>query len=157
MKNIILCDLDGTLANIDHRLHLVKDEHPNWDEFYNSCDQDNPNEWCISLLNALHIAKDIQTILIVSARRASLKRKSVRWINRLLPWFDGRSLVLVRPDGNHEEDQELKRRWLHESGLKDRVLFVIDDRSKVCSMWREEGLVCLQCADWKEYKNEKSK
>ena len=27
-----------------------------------------------------------------------------------------------------------------------RVLFVVEDRSRVVEMWRAEGLVCLQCA-----------
>jgi hypothetical protein len=27
-----------------------------------------------------------------------------------------------------------------------KVLFVVEDRNRVVEMWREEGLVCLQCA-----------
>jgi hypothetical protein len=29
---------------------------------------------------------------------------------------------------------------------KTKVLFVVEDRSRVVEMWRAEGLVCLQCA-----------
>jgi hypothetical protein len=29
---------------------------------------------------------------------------------------------------------------------KRKVLFVVEDRNRVVEMWREEGLVCLQCA-----------
>jgi len=29
---------------------------------------------------------------------------------------------------------------------RDRVLFIVEDRSSVVDMWRAQGLVCLQCA-----------
>jgi hypothetical protein len=29
---------------------------------------------------------------------------------------------------------------------KGKVLIVVEDRNRVVQMWREEGLVCLQCA-----------
>jgi hypothetical protein len=29
---------------------------------------------------------------------------------------------------------------------KDKILFVVEDRSRVVEMWRSEGLTCLQCA-----------
>ena len=56
---------------------------------------------------------------------------------------------MLREDGDNTPDQELKRAWLHAYG-KERILFTVDDRQKVVDMWREEGLTCLQCADWKE-------
>jgi hypothetical protein len=30
--------------------------------------------------------------------------------------------------------------------IDSRILFVVEDRSRVVKMWRSEGLVCLQCA-----------
>jgi len=29
---------------------------------------------------------------------------------------------------------------------RKKILFVVEDRSRVVEMWRGEGLVCLQCA-----------
>ena len=29
---------------------------------------------------------------------------------------------------------------------KSKILFMVEDRSRVVEMWRSEGLVCLQCA-----------
>ena len=29
---------------------------------------------------------------------------------------------------------------------RSRILFVVEDRSRVVEMWRSEGLACLQCA-----------
>ena len=63
----------------------------------------------------------------------------------------GRRFVLLRPDGDSTPDQDLKRDWLRGYG-KERILFAVDDRQKVVDMWRAEGVVCLQCAAWQEFK-----
>jgi hypothetical protein len=44
-KNIILCDLDGTLANVGHRLHYLKNpdgtlkpqKERDWGSFHKAC------------------------------------------------------------------------------------------------------------------------
>jgi len=42
-------------------------------------------------------------------------------------------------------DTVVKREML--AGMdKSRIIFVVEDRSRVVEMWRSEGLVCLQCA-----------
>jgi len=56
--------------------------------------------------------------------------------------------------GDYTPDQELKRKWANSYG-KNKILFVVDDRQKVVDMWRSEGLVCLQCAKWEEFKRAK--
>ena len=149
LKDTIVVDLDGTLANIDHRLHYVKREKPDWDAFYAACDKDTPNEWCLHLLQAFHESFYQYEVLIVSARRKSEQIKTMVWMRSHNVRFD--QIFLLREDGNHEEDTVLKKRWLDRYG-KDRILFVVDDRQKVVDMWRAEGLVCLQCYAWKEHK-----
>ena len=39
-KRICIFDIDGTLANCDHRLHHVKNKPKNWDAFYDGCMDD---------------------------------------------------------------------------------------------------------------------
>lgn len=54
----------------------------------------------------------------------------------------------MRADGDHQDDQHLKRRLLariRADGF-DPVL-AIDDRRRVVEMWRAEGLICAQVAD----------
>ena len=50
MKDIIVCDLDGTLANCEHRVHHVQKtdgaglkRKPNWDAFYAGVREDTVN------------------------------------------------------------------------------------------------------------------
>lgn len=148
MKTVVV-DLDGTLANVDHRVHLVRREKPDWDAFYGACDQDTPNEWCVRLIEDLRIGG--RKVLIVSARRQTESAKTIAWLIKTFGAYGSPEVILLRPDGNHEPDTVLKKRWLYGFG-KENVLFVVDDRQKVVDMWRAEGLTCLQCYAWEEFK-----
>ena len=149
MKTIVI-DLDGTLANIDHRLPFIKRESPDWDSFYSACDGDKVNEWCKILMENLNVS-DI-FITIVSGRRKAEENKTKEWLMDNSVSYD--SLNLLREDGDFTPDTELKKKWLHEYG-HENILFVVDDRQKVVDMWRKEGVVCLQCYQWEEYKRKK--
>lgn len=145
--NTVVVDLDGTLANVEHRLHLVKREKPDFDAFYAAVAGDGVNEWCARLMASMSVAG--YDVVIVSARRQECEAATRKWLERnAIPFTD---LRLLRPDGDSTPDQELKRAWLRAYG-KENVLFVVDDRQKVVDMWREEGVTCLQCAAWPEYK-----
>ncbi len=51
----------------------------------------------------------------------------------------------LRKSGDRRIDVIVKREML--AGIDEtKVLFVVEDRNRVVEMWREEGLVCLQCA-----------
>ena len=41
MKNIILCDIDGTVANNDHRQHFLEGKK-DWDGFFSELVNDQP-------------------------------------------------------------------------------------------------------------------
>lgn len=155
VKSIIV-DLDGTIANINHRLHVIKCPNPDWDKFYAQCANDEINQWCINLMDAMGDAG--YQILIVSGRRKSTLKDTKLWLEHYnVPYH---KLFLVREDDNFEPDHDLKRKWLHRKfrhKAASKVEFVIDDRTRVVEMWRNEGLTCLQCARWKEYKKPKKK
>ena len=60
-KRIVLCDLDGTLADVNHRLHYIKNDdgtkktrkESDWGSFHTECINDAPNEDVIEILNSL--------------------------------------------------------------------------------------------------------
>ena len=55
LKPLAVCvDLDGTLCNIDHRLHHVRGEgKKNWKAFFDNLLDDRPNQWCKDLVTAM--------------------------------------------------------------------------------------------------------
>lgn len=152
MKDTVVFDLDGTLANIDHRLHFVKRDKPDFDSFFKACVDDTPNEWCDAMLNAF--SEVGYRVLIVSARSKVVEKETRAWLLAHLGISNDADLIMLREEGNHRPDDYLKIEWLRNSGLKDRILCVVDDRQRVVDMWRKEGLVCLQCYAWDEFKKE---
>jgi hypothetical protein len=160
MKRAIIFDLDGTLALIDHRRHYVTcpvltadnpdalDWEPNWDAFYEACDNDAPNPAVVALYKHLlsHSDPDSgQRIFIFSGRSASVKRKTLKWFdNHGIPWPDR---LLMRDDGDFTPDEQLKEQWLRNlQGEGYFVIMTFDDRQKVVDMWRRNGITCLQVA-----------
>ena len=145
MKTVVICDLDGTLANIDHRLSLITKSKPAWDMFHKLCINDTVNEWCADLLWVLH---HVYMIEIVSARPKSVETETRLWLdNNNIP-FDGLHLI----GDNKTPDQILKLEWFKNRDpiwARD-IAFVIEDRQRVVDMWRSIGLVCLQPYSWKE-------
>lgn len=137
---IVIFDLDGTIADNEHRRHLVADGHTDWDTFYENCGQDLPVWSVITIMRLLWAVGD--TIVILSGRSDVVRIKTKRWLKRYdVPYH----LLMMRPKGDSTPDEELKKEWL--SGYdKTEIRCVFDDRQKVVDMWRAEGLTCLQVA-----------
>ena len=49
-------DLDGTLADVAHREHMVRESPRNWDAFYAACVDDSPIPVAVEVFNA-HLAR----------------------------------------------------------------------------------------------------
>ena len=54
-----LIDIDGTVANGDHRLHHIQKEPKAWDDYFLACGSDSPIEHMRALVIALSIHFDI--------------------------------------------------------------------------------------------------
>lgn len=143
----VLFDFDGTLCDITHRLPLIKQENPDWDQFFRHCVFDEPKENIIALARALGGAG--HKIHIVSGRSNLVMNESCAWLNKHGVPYDA---ITMRHNGDHTPDDKLKRGWLRGGSLGPRedILFAIDDRQRVVDMWREEGLTCLQVEAWEE-------
>lgn len=155
MNKIVIVDLDGTLANVDHRLNLVRRKKKWFDRFYDLCHKDKINEWCKELILGMLSAG--HEIKIVSARPQKTFMVTGKWLlDNGIP-STRVTLNLLRKDMDFTPDNELKQKWVNSKAVdKSRVLFVVDDRQRVVDMWRKEGLICLQCYAWPEYETKKA-
>lgn len=156
LKPLYIFDLDGTLALIDHRRHLVADKkNQRWDDFYRACVDDKPNTPIIDLANYLwHSGADIK---FFSGRSDLVKNETKEWLIEHIPFMryyetSGRlysHLLKMRNHGDSTPDDVLKRQWYDalKQKDKDRLACVFDDRQKVVDMWRSIGVTCLQVAE----------
>lgn len=150
MKDLVIFDLDGTLANIDARRKLsIKDNGKmDWDKFFDpaNIDLDLPNDPVIQMAQLL---KDSgKTIIIFSGRSKATKDATRNWLNRNNVPFD---VLKMRPTGHpwaFMPDDKLKQTWLDDLVPdRNRIMCIFDDRDKVVKMWRDNGLTCFQVAD----------
>lgn len=138
----IIVDIDGTLANCEHRRHLV--EAKKWPAFYDAMFDDTVNEWCKKLMEAMWEETCVDAVLLVSGRPDSHRSLTEQWLE--LHTIQHEALFMRRAT-DYRKDAIVKRE-IYEKEIKPKwdVLFVVDDRTQVVEMWRELGLVCLQCA-----------
>jgi hydroxymethylpyrimidine pyrophosphatase-like HAD family hydrolase len=151
VKDVVIFDLDGTLALTEHRQHFLEAEPKDWRGFFAACKDDVPHEAVIKLLRGLQ--KTGFEVWIVSGRSDEVKKTTLDWLREHIgAWLvrvmlmGGR--IVMRKEGDFTPDDELKKQWLNDGTLpKDRILCVFDDRNKVVKMWRDLGIPCMQVAE----------
>jgi predicted kinase len=142
----IMIDLDGTLAQIDHRLHFVnppEGQKKNWAAFNAGIINDTPNGWCRSLVNEM---RNKYSIVLCSGRNDTFKPETKWWLNNYRICYDE---LFMRPRNDSRKDDLVKEIILDFEILTrySKILFVVDDRPSVCRKWRSRGLTVLQCQD----------
>ena len=138
-----IVDIDGTIANGEHRVHLAKEKK--WDEYFDLCHLDTPI-WQMQALLADLGTNDHNEIVYFSGRAERIRGKTVMWMHEHnFP----KGPLYMRSDGDHRPDHIVKKemylKYLEDAANEQPVL-VFDDRDQVVKMWRELGLVCAQVA-----------
>lgn len=139
---VIIFDLDGTLADISHRRKFLDQAKPNWRKFNDNMGGDVPNISIVTLYKTLWESGDYE-VIIVTGRNEQYRRITEQW----LTWNDIPFVrMLMRADNDNRADHIIKQEILN--GLlaegKD-IAFTVDDRQQVVDMWRSNGITCLQC------------
>lgn len=139
-KDIVIFDLDGTLALIDHRLPLISGTEKDWDAFFRACEADPPYEAVCAMARALLL--NGYKLWIVSGRSDAVRHQTVAWLEAHHIAADR---IIMRAEGDRTTDFQLKRQWATDGTLPlERVMCVFEDRQAVVDMWRELGLPCFQ-------------
>lgn len=143
-QRAIIVDLDGTLANIDHRLYYVKDkDQKGWEEFFQHISNDTPNMAVYDMLQVMH--QSGYAILLVSGREEKWRDATETWLKKFhIPY----TWLLMRPFGDYRDDTEIKEE-IYTRYIQPyfNVSFCVDDLPSVCRKWRELGLTCFQIQD----------
>lgn len=148
MKNIIVCDLDGTLADCEHRVHHVRTKPANWDAFFAGVKDDKLNYPVLHVLDKfMNYEGWHYNIIFCSGRPERCRQDTEDWLLSNCGFFIAQYTLLMRKDGDFRADHIVKQEILDKHIDKERVLFVLDDRQQVVDMWRRNGLVCFQVAE----------
>jgi predicted secreted acid phosphatase len=147
MKTVVV-DVDGTLADNTHRQGYLRNKPKNWKAYNENMPSDGVHEDIVDLVRSYY--KLGYKIIIVTAREGSDRIRAVT-----MDWLSTKANVLVytekvmfRQDKDFRDDSIVKKEILDQLRLEGYdVKIAIDDRNKVCQMWRENGIRCLQVAD----------
>jgi predicted kinase len=141
----IICDLDGTLCNIEHRRHHVRKtdgSKKNWMAFMDGIKDDTLHNWCESILRMFRQNSGMQ-IVLCSGRSENERPATVEWLDKHKIGYDN---LFMRLGGDSRQDSIVKEILLDfEILTRYTPYFMIDDRQQVVDMWRKRGFVCLQC------------
>jgi predicted kinase len=135
LPKAIISDLDGTLAlNFSMR------------DYYDveRIGEDSLNTTVADLVNLYH--KNDHSIILVSGRDEEAREKTFEW---LLKYRVPYERLLMRPAGDSRGDVLVKK-GIYDEYIKGKynVILAVDDRKKVCRMWKEDlGIPVLQLDD----------
>ena len=167
----VIFDIDGTLADIEHRRHFVEGKKKDFDSFNAAMVNDTPNEPIVDLMwmcedaakqiifctgrmeqyrevtrNFLLDACEVEEFLSLVMDKHRHEPKYRRMVERDLDTY-----LIMRPDERrHDPDHQIKQEMLDEilkTVDKKNILYAVDDRQRVVDMWRSNGLTCLQVAE----------
>ena len=138
--SVVLCDIDGTIADITHRLHFVKPgkgHKKDWDGFFKSMDEDEVRE---------DVKKDImklfnegKIIIFMSGRPEKYREFTQRWLAR--NFLNIYYTIIMRKTTDKRQDDETKKDLFNEYFPDKSVVHkVFDDRPRVIRVWKELGL-----------------
>lgn len=138
----VLFDIDGTLADINHRRHHVEGGRKDWRAFNAGMGEDVPNQPVVDLYHAIW-ASGVFDVILVTGRNERFREVTEQW----LAWNEiPFKRLIMRPDKDSRPDHIIKKKILRQLQDEGKVIhFVVDDRQQVVNMWRANGITCLQC------------
>lgn len=151
MQPCYIFDLDGTLADLSHRIHHIQKKPKDWKAFFDATAGDAPIKHIIDLAKMLkqRVTDSVQPHLVPRVVFMSGRPESTRLATE--DWLAAQQLggirLYMRTTGDFRDDSIVKSELLQQLRA-DRYepIMAFDDRDRVVKMWRENGIPCAQVA-----------
>ena len=140
---LIVCDIDQSIADNSHRVHLL----PNWDAFLSpevvALDKPIPEaQLGISFLQQYH------EIIFLTGRNEGLRETTKEWLKKHFNIDTTPNNLLMRPTGSMELPTTFKRKELMRLVYKYPLPWLcIDDDSYMHPIYQEMGCISLLAPD----------
>lgn len=145
-NGIAIIDLDGTLSDGTHRLHLLptKDLHltESWSAFNGAAIGDKPIQNTIDVVNMLWKAG--MGVIILTGRSDEVETDTLIWLDRYKVKFD--HLIMRRAEDNRK-DTVIKEEVLRAIGL-EHIKCAFDDSANVVKHFRSLGITTYQVTEY---------
>lgn len=130
-SDIILCDIDGTLAHMNGKRGPF-----DWNKVF-------VDDVDVTLKNRLRVhAVANEEVVLLSGRDESCRKETEDWLEyHEIPY----SKLIMRKENDFRKDSIIKKEiYFNQIEPQHNVLFIYDDRDQVVKMWRSLGLKCFQ-------------
>lgn len=139
---VIVFDIDGTIANIEHRRNWVRTKPKNWKAFIKAIPQDTPHNDILFLNHTFHQLGS--TNILCSGRSEPERAATVEWMERHGVNY---TELFMRAAGDYRDDGIVKTELLAKIEEKYGKPFLwFDDRQRVVDAIRKCGIRVLQVA-----------
>jgi len=148
MNGVPCCivDIDGTVADLTHRLHYIQYGNRDYEGFHEEVHLDAPINEIIMLVECLRDRFGKESIVFVSGRSELCREKTENWLEQYVGEYER---LYMRKAGDYRKDTIIKEeilRQIEEDGYDPWL--AIDDRIDIAKMWRENGIKTLHCSGW---------
>jgi hypothetical protein len=130
-------DIDGTLADISHRLHYLNEKPKNWTMFKSEMVNDEPIYPVRRIAREMHFTG--HDVIICTGRSEDSREMTEAWLDEQAIRYEK---LYMRKEGDYRSDDIIKKELLDEIvadfGKAPNIVF--DDRPRVVKMWRENGV-----------------
>jgi uncharacterized HAD superfamily protein len=141
MGKVVVFDLDGTLANSDHRMHWVSSKPKNWA----ACDAAIPQDIVHSDITWILSCLPLDTrIILCTGRSENVREVTEQWLRTNDIEYHA---LYMRSIGDYRQDSIVKVELLQQITYDyGRPYLWFDDRQQVVDALRAEGIRVLQVA-----------
>ena len=141
--NCYIVDIDGTIANTEHRIHYITNGHKNWEGWHANAHKDEPIDEIVAILD-MAAAAGIK-IVLCTARDEKCRQDTLDWLHANDIPYDA---LYMRKKGDRRDDDIIKFELLKDIRADGyEPILVLEDRDRVVKMWRRAGLRCLQVSE----------
>lgn len=136
-----MIDIDGVVADVRHRLHLIEGRPKRWEDFFAAAAADPPLEAGIALVHELAAAHDVLWLTGRPERNRALTET----------WLAAQGLpdrpLLMRRDRDFRPARLAKREELRRLRKDREIAVMVDDDPEVIELLAADGFP-VRLADW---------
>lgn len=141
---LLVCDIDGTIADNSHRQHWVCTKPKNWSAFEKTMHLDKPIESVLKVVNNFHISGT--RIIYCSGRGEQNRELTLKWLRQVKA---PEAPLFMRKIADYRRDDIIKAELMSDiifaTGQKPGL--ILEDRNQVVALWRRLGYTCIQVAE----------